>query len=143
MSNIVLDTGVWYTLCDSRDKTVPRRTIEDIYEGLRFHSVILPWPVAYEVLRTRFVKNRLALARFEQEIKSPRSILLDDTPYRDRAIELAFESSLRRNRPLSMVDCLIRLLLEDPNVRVRKLVTFNERDFVDVCRTNRIELSSR
>lgn len=143
MSYIVLDTGVWYTLCDPRDQAVSRQTIEDIYEGLKFHSVILPWPIAYEVLRTRLVKNKLALGRFEQEVKSPRSILLDDAPYRDRAIELAFESSLRRNRPLSMADCLIRLLLEDPSVKVSKLVTFNERDFVDVCRTRRIELSSR
>jgi predicted nucleic acid-binding protein len=143
MSFTVLDTGVWYALCDLRDQIRSRETIDDIYERLEFHTIILPWPVAYEALRTSFVKNKLALARFEQEVKSPRIKLLDDKPYRDRAYDLVFESSLRRGRPLSMVDCLIRLLIEDVGVNIRCLVTFNERDFVDVCKRRQIELWSQ
>ena len=38
-----------------------------------------------------------------------------------------------------MVDCLIRLLIEDVNTRVNYLATFNERDFIDVCVRHRVE----
>jgi hypothetical protein len=53
---------------------------------------------------------------------------------------MALESSLRQNRPLSMVDCLLRLLLEDVNTRISYLATLNERDFADVCRKKGIEI---
>jgi hypothetical protein len=76
MSLVVLDTGVWYSICDPKDTTRPREQIDDIYDKLKPHTIILPWPVAYEILRTRFVKNKLALARFEQDVAS---ILSDRT----------------------------------------------------------------
>ena len=55
-------------------------------------------------------------------------------------MELALESSLKGRRPLSMVDCLIRLLLDDANTRIDYLATFNVRDFGDVCRNNGVEI---
>ena len=56
MASILVDTGVWYSICDSRDKTVTREVVEDIYDRIKVHSVVFPWPIAYEVLRTRFVR---------------------------------------------------------------------------------------
>ena len=143
MAEILVDTGVWYALCDPRDRTVTREVVEDIYDRVKVHSIIVPWPIAYETLRTRFVRNRLAMERFEQEIKSPRILPLDDAPYREDALELSIDASLRRGRPLSMVDCLMRLLMDDINTRIRYLVTFNQRDFVDICKRRRIELWSQ
>ena len=140
MPSVLVDTGVWYALCDFRDTVAPRDRIEEIYDRIRLHDVLIPWPIAYETLRTRLVRNRLAMARFEQELKSPRVVLLDDAPYREEAIELSFESSLRRGRPLSMVDCLLRLLIDDVRVRMKFLATFNPRDFHDVCARRGIEL---
>jgi hypothetical protein len=65
---------------------------------------------------------------------------LDDSSFREAAFEMALESSLRQRRPLSMVDCLIRLLLEDGTTQISYLVTFNERDFADVCRRRGVEI---
>jgi predicted nucleic acid-binding protein len=143
MASILVDTGVWYALCDLRDRTARQEAVDEIYARVKVHSIVVPWPIAYETLRTRFVRNRLALERFEREIKSPRIVLLDDEPYREDALTLSIESSLRRGRPLSMVDCVIRLLLDDVKTRIRYLVTFNQRDFVDICAARRIELWSR
>jgi predicted nucleic acid-binding protein len=143
MASILVDTGVWYAFCDPRDRTLRPEAIDDIYARVKVHSIVVPWPIAYETLRTRFVRNRLALERFEREIKSPRIVLLDDEPYREDALTISIESSLRRGRPLSMVDCVIRLLLDDVKTRIRYLVTFNQRDFVDICAARRIELWSR
>jgi hypothetical protein len=37
----------------------------------------------------------------------------------------------------------MRLLLDDARARIRYLVTFNPRDFVDVCAARKIELWSQ
>jgi predicted nucleic acid-binding protein len=142
MASILVDTGIWYALCDSKDQAVSREVVDDIYARLRVHSVVIPWPIAYETLRSQFVRNRLALERFERELKSPNTVLIDDAPYREDALALSIESSLRRGRPLSMVDCIIRLLIDDVKMKIRYLVTFNARDFADVCRKRQIELWS-
>ena len=143
MVSILVDTGVWLALCDPREQTVTRKVVDEIYERVRVHSIVVPWPIAYETLRTRFVRNRHAMERFEREIRSPRVVLLDDAPYREEALALSIESSLRRDRPLSMVDCTLRLLIDDVRTRIRYLVTFNQRDFADVCARHQIELWSR
>jgi predicted nucleic acid-binding protein len=140
MASILMDTGVWYALCDSRDRTVDPEIIADIYARVQLHSIVVPWPIAYETLRTRFVRSRLALERFELEIKSPRVIFLDVSSYREDALRLSIESSLRKGRPLSMVDCLIRLLIDDAKIKVSYLVSFNPGDFADICAARRIEL---
>lgn len=76
MASILVDAGVWYALCDRRDRTVSQEVIDSIYERIKIHSIVLPWPILYETLRTRFVRSRLAMERFEQEIKSRRVVLL-------------------------------------------------------------------
>jgi predicted nucleic acid-binding protein len=142
MPSILLDTGVWYAFCDPTDGARTPDVIEDIYERVRNHSIVLPWPIVYETLRTRLVRNRIAMQRFESQLKSLRVDRLDDTPYREDALTLSIESSLRRRRPLSLVDCLLRLLIDDRNVQIDSFVTFNVADFSDVCRNRKIELWS-
>lgn len=143
MASVLVDTGVWYALSDPTDRIVSEAVVDAIQARIEVHSVVVPWPIAYETLRTSFVRKRLALERFEQKLKSPRVILIDDSPYREDALELSIESSLRGQRPLSMVDCLMRILLDDINVNIHYLATFNARDFVDVCTRRRIELWSQ
>ena len=143
MASVLVDTGVWYALFDPTDRIASEEVVDALQARIDVHSVVVPWPIAYETLRTSFVRKRLALERFEQTLKSPHVILIDDSPYRDDALTLSIESSLRGRRPLSMVDCLMRILLDDINVKIRYLATFNARDFVDVCTRRRIELWSQ
>ncbi len=138
MPNILPDTGIWYALCDPRDPC--HSAVRDRAGLLDLHHVVLPWPVVYETLCTRFVRNAPALSRLSSYLKRPRITYLDDSPYVRGAFELVFESSLSRSRPLSMVDCAIRLVLADVNVKIDYLMTFNSRDFVDVCARRRIML---
>jgi predicted nucleic acid-binding protein len=143
VATILVDTGVWYAFCDPRDRVVSREVAEDLHGRVEAHSVLVPWPVAYETLSTRFVRNRLAMERFERELRSPRVEFVDDAPFRDEAIAQSFEWSLRRGRPLSLVDCVLRLLLDDVRTRIRYLATFNPRDFNDICAKRKIELWSQ
>ena len=43
-----------------------------------------------------------------------------------------------QNRNLSLVDVIIRLILDDPTVKIDYLVTFNVGDFSDVCQRRNI-----
>jgi len=39
-----------------------------------------------------------------------------------------------------MVDCLLRLILDDTNVKIDYLATFNKGDFIDICRKKRVAI---
>ena len=119
MSSILVDTGVWHAIFDPRDRPDDRVAIEKLVSRIDAMSVIVPWPVVYETLRTKFVRNRLALGHFERRLKSPKVVLVDDAPYRDDAFSLSLDSSLRGHRPLSLVDCVVRLILDDVNTKIR------------------------
>jgi predicted nucleic acid-binding protein len=138
MQYVLADTGVWYAMFDQRDPYHQHALQKAAkFDALR---VVMPWPVMYETLRTRLVRNYIALVRLDKFLRGPNIVYLDDAPLRETAMELAFESSLQRKRPLSMVDCLIRLLLEDINTRISYLATFNVGDFSDVCRIKGVEI---
>ena len=139
MDRFLIDTGLWYSRYDARDTAGSRDDMETIFELAQPFDIILPWPIAYETLRTRFTKNKIGMSLFEEELKSPKIQFIDDGKYRDEAIELSFESS-RNGRPLSMVDCLLRLIMDDSNVQIRYFATWNPRDFHDVCANRRIEM---
>jgi predicted nucleic acid-binding protein len=138
MEYVLADTGVWYAMFDRRDPYWGRT--EEKEELLDQFALVIPWPILYETLRTRMVNNRQALQRFQEYLKRSRAVFLDDSLYREEALDLAFSSALRCFRPLSLVDCTIRLMLEDTNVRINYLATFNERDFADVCHKRHIEM---
>ncbi len=41
---------------------------------------------------------------------------------------------------MALVDMVIRLILDDINVRKDGLLTFNHKDFADLCRKHQIEM---
>lgn len=138
MDSVIVDTGVWYALFDSRDPYYAEAS--EKAELLEILNVVVPWPTVYETLRTRFVKNTVALGRFERFLQARNVQFIEDEGFRASALELSLDSSLREGRPLSMVDCLIRLVVADAGKKIRYLATFNPRDFADVCRNRRVEM---
>lgn len=140
MRSVLVDTGVWYAIFDPRDRPNDREAVRLLSDRIETLPVVVPWPIAYETLRTRFVRNRLALELFERRLRSPNTAFIDDAPYRDDALALSFKSSLHGNRPLSMVDCIVRIILDEANTKIRYLATYNVGDFVDICARRNIEL---
>ena len=132
----MVDTGSWYAICDFRDPY--HDAAATTFTAFEHLGIILPWPCLYETLRTSFVENRGAMQRFSAIARLPNVEHLDDGPYRDAAYEQTLTTA--RTRPLSLVDMVMRLMLEDVNVRVNGLLTFNAKDFYEVCRKRRLEL---
>lgn len=136
MDAVLVDTGIWYSMFDPSDHNYQQgRQKAATLESL---IIVVPWPTMYETLRTRFVRKKEALRQFEVYLKRPNVEYEPDGAFQDSAFALALKSSLEKNRPLSMVDCLIRLMLEDVNLKINYLATFNEKDFSDVCRKRRV-----
>lgn len=134
----LVDTGFWIALFDPREarhQTAGRN--EDLLE---FVTLIIPWPTLYETLRTRFVRRPDWVVRLDERLKKANVGFIDDRDYREAAYSLAVEYSTRRRRPISMVDMMCRLLLDDPNVRVDYLLTTNPGDFADLCRQHNVTL---
>ena len=102
--------------------------------------IAFPWPILYETIDTRFVKNSVGMTRLNMLLKSPKTVLIDDTSYRDSALNVTIREPQDPLRPISLVDMVIRFILDDPNVRIDALLTFNESDFADICRKRRIEI---
>jgi len=73
-------------------------------------------------------------------LSKPNVSLVDDAPYREGALQATFQGARHGKRAISFCDMVIRLSIEDTNLRVKALLTFNARDFVDVCRRKEVEL---
>jgi len=142
MPNTLVDTGVWLSLVDRNDNVASRAEVDAIDDLLQGHRVVLPWPVGFETLRTKLARKRVAMQALERRLKSPLVEWVEDQSYRVEALEMTFEAA-RRGRALSLVDCLIRLILDDVNLRIDYLATWNGRDFEDVCQPRGITILDR
>jgi hypothetical protein len=92
----------------------------------------------YETFNTRFAKNTLGVRHFEKLLRQAHILSLPDEPYREAALKVALASVVTRS--FALVDVVSRLILEDINVRKHGLVTFNQKDFGDLCRKHQIEM---
>jgi predicted nucleic acid-binding protein len=140
LRRILVDTGAWYTLFEKRsiDDWSPsqrRRAQKTVDES----ALIVPWPTLYEAVGTRLAKNAEAMARVNSIIKRPGVTLLDDRPYRERALTECLRLAAKR-QPLSLVDRCLQLILEDHRVRVSGLLTTDRSDFADIAVRLGIEL---
>ena len=81
------------------------------------------------------------LARFDVLVGHHDTLRLDDSTYRERSYRTVVGTN--GGRPFSLVDEVLRAVIEDPNVVISAMSTFNPRDFHDVRRKHRVELPCR
>jgi predicted nucleic acid-binding protein len=134
--NILVDTGFWYALYKEKDQY--HGLAQNMQKYLESnHNIILPYPVLYETLNTTFVEQKDWMSGFSQILQKTTTIPVSDEPYKEKAL---FSVLTESSRPMSLVDRIIRLMLDDVNLNINALITFNIGDFFDLCRNKRIEL---
>lgn len=136
---VLTDSCFWLGLLDPADQHH-----QDAVEWADFVDtegaiLLLPWPCLYESVSTRLIRNRSRTLEFEQLLKRPAILLLDDVAYREAALEAVFDTA-RVGHSYALADSVIREMLKDINLRIDYLLTFNSGDFQDVCQLRRIEL---
>ena len=134
----LVDTGFWIALYDQR--SLGHERANDVGELIDSLQLVIPWPIVYETLRTRFVRRPEWVASPNERLKKSSVTFIDDREYRDEAYELTVDSSTRSRRVISMVDMLCRLLIDDRTIRINYLFTLNPKNFYDVFVTNRVEI---
>ena len=135
---LLADTGFWIALLDEKDQHY--QSAGERAPWIDVATLVMPWPVLYETLRTRLVRRPARVLRLDEQLKKPNVQFIDDGKYRDEAYSRAIDFSVRLRRPISLVDMVCRLLIADPAVRIDYLLTTNPRDFTDVCSERQVEL---
>lgn len=134
---VLIDSGFFIALFNERDRH--HASARELEEWLDFVPIVLPWPILYETVNTRLARRPENLAKFAAIVRLPATLLLDDSPYR----EDSFAAVLAQNPAtgsLSLVDAVLCSVIEDANVPISAMLTFNDRDFLAVCRENDVEL---
>lgn len=131
MYNILTDTCFWIALFDENGEY--HLSSLKIFEYIRKFNILIPWPVFYEVLRSKFVKKSNWVERFKESLISLKIYRIDDSPYRELALKETIKSSISVKRAISLVDMVIRFIMLDRKHRIDYLITYNEKDFYDVC----------
>lgn len=134
---VLVDSGFFFALFNERDRH--HASACQLEGWLDLAQVILPWPILYETVNTRFVRRSANLAKFEAITRAPETVLLDDSPYRVASLG-GVMAHRGRPGPLSLVDAVLCNVIEDVNVPVSAILTFNDRDFLDVCLQHDVEL---
>ena len=137
-NRILVDTGFWYAVFNQKDcHKLEAELLLNKYFDKPEYEIVVPFPTMYELLRTKFVKNKEALEEIRLMFLSGRITRLDDDVYRSDALDLTLREPKRN---ISLVDNIIRLMLDDRSVGAKGLITFNVGDFQDVCQKNRIDI---
>jgi hypothetical protein len=140
--NILVDTGFLYALFDESDPYHNKVIERGMVDFLEFGNIVLPHPILYETLNTRFVKRKEWCNIFNTYLSKGSTVLVSDEVYKEKALSITMQNAISGRRPMSLVDAVIRLMLDDVNLNISALITFNVEDFVDVCMQKKIELIS-
>ncbi len=137
MARVLVDSGFWLGLCDSQDQWHNQAKV--VAQELSVFKLLLPWPTFYETLSTWLVKKSHQVEKFMTELKRVNHQKIDDSKYREAALSQTVFSA-REGRALSLVDSVLRQMLFDETLHIKAIVTFNPRDFSDVCHRQGIQL---
>lgn len=109
--------------------------------------IVLPWPVMYESLNTRFVSNPRQIEEIGRDLTrwraNRRLEFIDDLKFRDDALADCLNKAgpiSARRRLLSLVDRVLIAMLDDPNLRIEAVFSNDTDAFTNVCRRNGKEL---
>lgn len=139
--NVIVDTGFWYSFLGTREQE--RHTVaENVFYRLvqQETNFLVPFPTLYEAINTKLLKDKYRDKAdwFLKQLQSnPHFINIPDDEYK----ELAYNKTIEENyRGFSLVDNVIRVMMEDKSLRISALLTFNVEDFIDVASKKGIEI---
>lgn len=138
MKRLIVDSCVWFALLDPRDE---KHVFADrITRVLEINELIVPFPTLYETINTRLTRNEYHQMEglFEQLLREGHVTMVPDAKYREKALQMVNEN-IPTDKTYSLVDMVIRLIMEDVTLGEVAVFTFNIKDFMGV---NSVEVVS-
>lgn len=138
MKRLIVDSCIWFALLDRRDDK--HKYADQIKKVLEMHELIIPFPTLYETINTRLKRNEYQQMEglFNYLHRQGRVTLVPDAKYKDAALRI-INDNISTDSTYSLVDVIIRLMMEDITLGEIAVFTFNIKDFVGV---NNVELIS-
>lgn len=137
----LIDTGFWIALISHKKGEEESIKAKKYYEGLRHKNVLIPWPTYYELFRDQFFNVHVDIKKFDNAMKGLKIRIIDDAVYKERALKITRENSNEKNK-ISLVDNIIKLIIEDKHIQIDALVTVNKSDFYKDCFKHRVRLDN-
>lgn len=135
----LVDTSYFIALWDEGDEHHEEAVNKQVH--FDSFSLLVPWPVLYETLNTRFVRRPEWVERFDQTAEL--FDIVDDGRYRCSALRLTRKAALSERpadrSPPSLVDRILLAMIDDDDLRIDGILTFNHRDFIAPCMEREIE----
>jgi hypothetical protein len=144
MARVCVDAGFLIGLYDPTDQhhRAANEQFELIFgEDSGRHTLLIPWPILYESLGTRFARDPIKVTSLGNTWnyldRAERLVLLDDAPYREETLTEQIEAP---SRGLSLADRVLRAMILEDEPRFDFFLTYNTGDFIDACRNAGIPL---
>ncbi len=138
-----MDACFFIGLYDTRDQYhgVARRQFENLFGDKSARNVLVaPWPILYESLGTRQARNTASTNLVRRDLTylkvNRQLLLLDDSAFRQKALDSHTDDA----RTLSLVDRVLRGMIEQEISLFDALLTYNTKDFIDACQVRRMTL---
>ena len=125
MKTILLDTGYWIALFSPEKEKQNQEVVERVSKLIdeNNHSIIIPFPTLYEFLNSRL--SRKGKFNFESELSKQKYVKIYDNDYREKALKNFTHQFLFTNKDISLVDEIIKEMIDDDNLKTDKIVTFD------------------
>ena len=133
MKRLIFDSCYWFALFNEKDQY--HQLANQMANTFNSPSIkiLIPFPSMYETLNTAFVDNKSRLKRLSEILSNHEKVeFIFDDEYKDNAYRNTIGQE--NGSKVSLVDSIILEMLEDQNLAIDGVVTFNSRDFAEPCR---------
>ena len=133
MKRLIFDSCYWFALFNEKDQYHHlANQMADTFNSPSI-KILIPFPSMYETLNTAFVDNKSRLKRLSEILSNHEKVeFIFDDEYKDNAYRNTIGQE--NGSKVSLVDSIILEMLEDQNLAIDGVVTFNSRDFAEPCR---------
>lgn len=121
----MIDTCFWIALYNPEKNIDKIEIVEIISELIEEHEIIIPFPSLYEFLNSKFSRKNDAL-HFQKLISRTNYIKLDDKEFKDKALESFFEKAINEQNDVSLVDEIMKEIIDSNKFKIDYLVSFDE-----------------
>jgi len=127
MKTILLDTGYWIALFNPEKEKEKQEIVEFVSQLIdeNNYSIIIPFPTLYEFLNSRLSSRKNEKINLEAELSKEKYKKVYDEKYRKKALENFFKQFSFVKYDISLVDEIIKEMIEDTTLKTDIIVTFD------------------
>jgi predicted nucleic acid-binding protein len=128
MKTILLDTGYWIALFSPEKEKDKQDIVEHVSKLIdeNNYTVIIPFPTLYEFLNSKLSRKSRQKFNLEAELSKQKYEKVYDNDYREKALKNFIKQFSFTNSDISLVDEIIKEMIDDRNLKTDIIVTFDE-----------------